>query len=470
MPVDNITPNRSYELPNGANFLSYDVLRLINAIGAVDGDVSAALASLASLAPLEDPGFSGEPTAPTPTSGSNDNKIATTAYVDTAIASIVGSLPDSGSITLIGNWDASSGSFPGGGTASKGDSWIVDTAGTVDSVSFNEGDQIIALVDNASTNTFTGNWTKSGATFAIKDDAYSAAWDGDGSAAPSRNAVYDKIESFSTSFYTKAQSDANYYTKTYINANFYTQTYIGSNFYTKSQVDTSISGIFTSAHTWSAAQTHTASVYWGKGSSVAASSTVNLPSDGNFVTISGNTNISAFGSKPAGSIYFIRFSGTPTLVNSGNMILIGGANIAVTVGSTACFIADNASGTWRMMFFQHADGTPVAPSTLAIPGRTLATGNANVTPADNTGIINFSSSSAQVCNIQTNASQACPSPFMVTILRRGTGTLTVRAASGVSLNGVTAGECTIDSQYTGAVLIQMSTDFWTITGAHGPVS
>lgn len=63
-------------------------------------------------------------------------------------------------IVIRGNWDASTGVFPGGGTAQTGDAYIVSVAGTVDSVDFGIGDKIIALVDNASTTTFDPNWFK----------------------------------------------------------------------------------------------------------------------------------------------------------------------------------------------------------------------------------------------------------------------------------------------------------------------
>lgn len=55
-----------------------------------------------------------------------------------------------------GSWDASTGSFPSGAT--KGDVYIVDTEGTVDSVAFEVGDKIVALIDSPSTSTVTNNW------------------------------------------------------------------------------------------------------------------------------------------------------------------------------------------------------------------------------------------------------------------------------------------------------------------------
>lgn len=66
----------------------------------------------------------------------------------------------SGAETPQGAWAPSGGSFPGGGTAQTGDYWEATDTGTIDSVSFVAGDQIIALIDNASTSTFAGNWFK----------------------------------------------------------------------------------------------------------------------------------------------------------------------------------------------------------------------------------------------------------------------------------------------------------------------
>lgn len=64
------------------------------------------------------------------------------------------------SVILKGSWDASSGTFPGGGTAQAGWSYIVSVGGTVDGVSFATNDRIIAVADNASTTTFAANWHK----------------------------------------------------------------------------------------------------------------------------------------------------------------------------------------------------------------------------------------------------------------------------------------------------------------------
>lgn len=63
-------------------------------------------------------------------------------------------------VILKGAWDASAGTFPGGGTAQAGESWIVSVAGTVGGTAFAVNDRIIAITDNASTTVFAANWFK----------------------------------------------------------------------------------------------------------------------------------------------------------------------------------------------------------------------------------------------------------------------------------------------------------------------
>ena len=65
-----------------------------------------------------------------------------------------------------GDWDASAGSFPSG--AQTGWFYYVSVAGTVDSVAFHVGDNIVATTDNASTTTFANNWSKHDNTDAVQ--------------------------------------------------------------------------------------------------------------------------------------------------------------------------------------------------------------------------------------------------------------------------------------------------------------
>lgn len=70
-------------------------------------------------------------------------------------------------VVLSGTWDASAGTFPGGGTAQAGQSYIVSVSGTVDGVAFVANDRIVAILDNASISTYAANWHKLDYTDAV---------------------------------------------------------------------------------------------------------------------------------------------------------------------------------------------------------------------------------------------------------------------------------------------------------------
>ncbi len=119
-------------------------------------EVTGLQSALDAKAPLASPTLTGTPAAPTASPGTDTTQIATTAFVKAAVDT---GIADIGAIvTLIGVWDASSGSFPGSGSAEAGHSWIVSVGGTVDSVEFVAGDRIVAITDSASTSTYSGNW------------------------------------------------------------------------------------------------------------------------------------------------------------------------------------------------------------------------------------------------------------------------------------------------------------------------
>ena len=62
--------------------------------------------------------------------------------------------------TFKGAWDASAGTFPGAGAAQIGWIYRVSVAGTVNGVLFDVGDDIVAIVNNASTATYAANWLR----------------------------------------------------------------------------------------------------------------------------------------------------------------------------------------------------------------------------------------------------------------------------------------------------------------------
>lgn len=93
MPVENVTANREYPKPFGGNDLSFDVLRIALALEGIDGDVAALLVALAGKAGFNSPTFTGVPQAPTAVLGTNSGQLATTAFVQAAVAALVSSAP-----------------------------------------------------------------------------------------------------------------------------------------------------------------------------------------------------------------------------------------------------------------------------------------------------------------------------------------------------------------------------------------
>lgn len=67
-----------------------------------------------------------------------------------------------------GDWDASSGSFPGGGSAKTGWFYYVAVSGSIGPLDFVVGDNIVATTDNASTSTYASNWSKHDQTDAVQ--------------------------------------------------------------------------------------------------------------------------------------------------------------------------------------------------------------------------------------------------------------------------------------------------------------
>lgn len=89
MSIDNVTTNRGYELPNKDNSPAYDVDRIVAALTAADVDVAALFALTALKAAINSPAFSGSPTAPTQPAAANDNTLATTGHVKSALSAFL---------------------------------------------------------------------------------------------------------------------------------------------------------------------------------------------------------------------------------------------------------------------------------------------------------------------------------------------------------------------------------------------
>ncbi|MBB4407104.1 hypothetical protein [Agrobacterium radiobacter] len=91
---------------------------------------------------------------------------------------------------------------------------------------------------------------------------------------------------------------------------------------------------------------------WTDGSTIASGTTTDLSTvEGMYVSITGASTITSFGTAKAGWIKFVRFTGAATIThNATSMILPGGASITAAAGDTAAFVSDG-SGNWRCLFY-----------------------------------------------------------------------------------------------------------------------
>lgn len=76
----------------------------------------------------------------------------------------------------------------------------------------------------------------------------------------------------------------------------------------------------------------------------------------------------------------------------------------------------------------------------------------------------FNSSSPLTCSIRLNSEFPFAIGDTIPFLRLGSGTATIDAVDGVTLNGVNSGTTTIRTQYQGALLKKVGTNAWVISG------
>ncbi len=100
-------------------------------------------------------------------------------------------------------------------------------------------------------------------------------------------------------------------------------------------------------------------------STIASASTTDLSTINEaFITVSGVTTITAFGTLTAGMWKWLRFSGALTLTHNGtSLILPGAANITTVAGDTALFKSEG-SGNWRCYAYLPTSGRSVIKAFL----------------------------------------------------------------------------------------------------------
>lgn len=161
-------------------------------------------------------------------------------------------------------------------------------------------------------------------------------------------------------------------------------------------------------------------IYLGAGiTTIASAGTVDLATAPTVaVKITGSTGpITSFGTVAAGIWHILTFASTPTITNSGSVILPGGVDFTAAAGDMAIALS-LGSGNWQLMIFK-ADGTAVVgggftwtEGTLAATGSVqgdaalITTRSVNVTGADGTkGVILPASTTGQIAVQNTSLFQ-----------------------------------------------------------------
>lgn len=120
---------------------------------------------------------------------------------------------------------------------------------------------------------------------------------------------------------------------------------------------------------------------WTDTDTIASAGTTDLSTvDGTYITVSGTTTITAFGTLKSGMFKFLKFDGALTLThNATSLILPRAENITTVAGDTAAFVS-LGSGNWRCLFVQRTtaasartdigitEGTWTPAITFATPG------------------------------------------------------------------------------------------------------
>ena len=123
---------------------------------------------------------------------------------------------------------------------------------------------------------------------------------------------------------------------------------------------------------WIDATNHVTNVKIGGGTaSIASAATVDLCATANaaaaYVTITGNTTITSFGSTcKAGHIKFVTFTGVLTLTYNATSLIVPGAQNVTTAAGDQAVLMSLGSGNWQVAFYQPATGAALLNPALDV--------------------------------------------------------------------------------------------------------
>jgi hypothetical protein len=117
-------------------------------------------------------------------------------------------------------------------------------------------------------------------------------------------------------------------------------------------------------------------------------------------------------------------------------------------------------------------GAPdVSGFALKTPAVNAQTGTSYTLAATDAGaIVTMTNAAANLLTIPTNTSVSLPVGTIINVIQGGAGVTSIKGATGVTLNGVSAGEGAMTAQYQGVALTKVATDTWYASGAIGGVA
>ena len=166
-------------------------------------------------------------------------------------------------------------------------------------------------------------------------------------------------------------------------------------------------------------------------------------------------SVAAGATANAGTVTSVAVSGAGGItVSSGSPITTSGT-IALTIADAALTIA-KTSGLQTALDAK-------APLTVT---RTAQTGTAyTLALADAGRVVTMSNAAANTLTIPANATVAFPVGTLINVVQIGDGVTTVTGATGVTVNGASAGSAEISAKWQGLSLLKIDTDEWVASGA-----
>ena len=129
-------------------------------------------------------------------------------------------------------------------------------------------------------------------------------------------------------------------------------------------------------------------IYENKGNNIIAGATTDLSlANGNFVHITGTTQITSFGTCPAGSRFVLVFDNAADILASANLVIPGvsSGNNKIAVAGDCCMIVSEGSGAWRIVGYFPSAGAGAGTVTsvsgtgsvngITLSGTVTTTGN-----------------------------------------------------------------------------------------------